>query len=61
MKKHSREEILRKLGQADELARAGKSQVEICKALGVSVAAFADSRNESESAYAIILRIDSWP
>ena len=31
MKKHSREEILLKLGQADELARAGKSQVEICK------------------------------
>jgi hypothetical protein len=40
MKKHSREEILRKLGQADELARAGKSQVEICKALGVSVMTF---------------------
>ena len=37
MKKRSREEILLKLGQADELARAGKSQVDICKALGVSV------------------------
>ena len=40
MKKHSREEILLKLGQAEELARAGKSQVEICKALGVSVMTF---------------------
>jgi putative transposase len=40
MKKHSRQEILLKLGQADELARAGKSQVEICKALGVSVMTF---------------------
>jgi putative transposase len=40
MKKHSREEILRKLAQADELARAGKSQVEICKILGVSVMTF---------------------
>ena len=40
MKKHSREEILLKLGQADELARAGKSQVEICKTLGVSVMTF---------------------
>jgi hypothetical protein len=27
-------------GQADELARAGKSQVQICKALGVSVMTF---------------------
>jgi transposase-like protein len=40
MKKHSRQEILLKLGQADELARAGKSQVQICKALGVSVMTF---------------------
>jgi putative transposase len=40
MKKHSREEILLKLRQAEELARAGKSQVEICKALGVSVMTF---------------------
>jgi hypothetical protein len=40
MKKHSREEILLKLGQAEKLARAGKSQVEICKALGVSVMTF---------------------
>ena len=40
MKKHSREEILLKLGQADQLARAGKSQVEICKTLGVSVMTF---------------------
>jgi putative transposase len=37
MKKHSHEEITLKLVQADELARAGNSQVEICKALGVSV------------------------
>ncbi|MBN9004265.1 MAG: helix-turn-helix domain-containing protein [Rhizobiales bacterium] len=37
MKKHSREEILLKLTRADELARAGKSQGDICKALGVSV------------------------
>ena len=40
MKKHSRQEILLKLGQADELARAGKSQIQICKALGVSVMTF---------------------
>jgi transposase-like protein len=40
MKKHSREEILLKLRQAEDLARAGKSQVEICKALGVSVMTF---------------------
>jgi putative transposase len=40
MKKHSHEEILLKLVRADELARAGKSQVEICKALGVSVMTF---------------------
>jgi putative transposase len=40
MKKHTRQEILIKLGQADELAQAGKSQVEICKALGVSVMTF---------------------
>lgn len=37
MKKHSQEEILLKLARADEFARAGKSQVEICKTLGVSV------------------------
>jgi hypothetical protein len=37
MKKHSHEEILLKLARADELARAGNSQVEVCKALGVSV------------------------
>lgn len=37
MKKHSHEEINSKLLRADDLARAGKSQVEICKALGVSV------------------------
>jgi putative transposase len=40
MKKHSHEEILLKLGQAEELVRAGKSQVEICKTLGVSVMTF---------------------
>ena len=40
MKKHSREEILLKLEQAEKLARAGKSQVEICTALGVSVMTF---------------------
>jgi putative transposase len=37
MKKHSRQEILLKLVQADELAQAGNSQTDICKALGVSV------------------------
>ena len=37
MKKHSHEEILLKLVRADELARGGNSQVDICKALGVSV------------------------
>src|SRR5580698_6760034 len=37
MKKHTREEILLKLDRANELARASKSRVEICKALGVSV------------------------
>ena len=37
MKKHSRREIFMKLVHADELTRAGKSQVEVCKALGVSV------------------------
>ena len=37
MKKHTHEEILSKLDRADELARAGKSRVDICKALGVSV------------------------
>lgn len=37
MKKHSHEEILLKLARADELARAGNSQMEIGKALGVSV------------------------
>jgi transposase-like protein len=40
MKKHSHQEILLKLDQAAELARAGKSQVEVCKALGVSVMTF---------------------
>ncbi len=40
MKKHSHEEILLKLGQAEELARAGKTQAEICKVLGVSVMTF---------------------
>ncbi|MGY3610970.1 MULTISPECIES: helix-turn-helix domain-containing protein [unclassified Bradyrhizobium] len=37
MKKHSHEEILSKLARANELARAGNSRMEICKALGVSV------------------------
>ncbi|WP_404514977.1 transposase [Bradyrhizobium ottawaense] len=37
MKKHSHQEIKLKLAQADELARAGNSQVSICEALGVSV------------------------
>jgi hypothetical protein len=40
MKKHSHQEILRKLDQAVELARAGKSQAEVCKVLGVSVMTF---------------------
>ncbi|MBB4366799.1 transposase-like protein [Bradyrhizobium sp. CIR18] len=37
MKKHSHKEIALKLTQANELARAGNSQVEISKALGVSI------------------------
>src|SRR4051794_10522303 len=37
MKKHSRQEIFVKLNQADALAQAGNSQVQISKALGVSV------------------------
>ncbi|PPQ15092.1 transposase [Bradyrhizobium sp. AC87j1] len=37
MKKHSYQEIKLKLAQADELARAGSSQVSVCEALGVSV------------------------
>lgn len=37
MKKHSRQEVLLKLVHADELARAGNSQVQICRTLGVSV------------------------
>lgn len=37
MKKHSAEEIIQKLAHAEALAQAGKSQVEICKDLGVSV------------------------
>ncbi len=37
MKKHSHQEITLKLSRADDLARAGNSQVEICKTLGVSV------------------------
>jgi hypothetical protein len=37
MKKHSHDEIMLKLVRADELARGGNSQVDICKALGVSV------------------------
>ena len=37
MKKHSPEEVLEKLGHANELARRGLSQVEICKELGVSI------------------------
>jgi putative transposase len=40
MKKHSYQEILLKLDQAAELARAGKSQVEVCRALGISVMTF---------------------
>jgi putative transposase len=40
MKKHSHQEIMQKLAQADEMVRAGKSQVEICDALGVSVMTF---------------------
>ncbi|EHR01307.1 helix-turn-helix domain-containing protein [Bradyrhizobium sp. WSM471] len=37
MKKHSRHEIFLKLNQADALVQAGSSQVQISKALGVSV------------------------
>jgi transposase-like protein len=40
MKKHSRHEILLKLEQAAELARAGRSQVEVCQALDISVMTF---------------------
>ena len=40
MKKHSRQEILLKLDEAAELERGGRSQVEVCKALGVSVMTF---------------------
>ncbi|UFZ01845.1 helix-turn-helix domain-containing protein [Bradyrhizobium ontarionense] len=40
MKKHSYQEIIQKLAQADEMVRAGKSQVEICEVLGVSVMTF---------------------
>ncbi|MGJ5206500.1 helix-turn-helix domain-containing protein [Bradyrhizobium sp. HKCCYLR20261] len=40
MKKHSYQEIIQKLAQADDMVRAGKSQVEICEALGVSVMTF---------------------
>jgi transposase-like protein len=40
MKKHSHQEILLKLDQAAELSRAGKSQVEVCRALGISVMTF---------------------
>ena len=40
MKKHSHQEILYKLAQAAELARVGKSQVEVCQTLGVSVMTF---------------------
>lgn len=40
MKKHSHQEILLKLEQAAELARVGKTQTEVCKALGVSVMTF---------------------
>lgn len=37
MKKHSPEEVLEKLGLANELARRGLSQAEICNELGVSI------------------------
>jgi hypothetical protein len=40
MKKHSHQEIQQKLAQADDMVRAGKSQVEICEVLGVSVMTF---------------------
>lgn len=40
MKKHSHQEIMQKLAQADEMVRAGKSQIEICDVLGVSVMTF---------------------
>jgi putative transposase len=40
MKKHSHHEILLKLDRAAELARAGKSQVEVCQELGISVMTF---------------------
>jgi putative transposase len=37
MKKHSPEEVLGKLGHANELAQRGLSQIEICNELGVSI------------------------
>ena len=37
MKKHSPEEVLEKLRLANDLARRGLSQVEICNELGVSI------------------------
>jgi transposase-like protein len=40
MKKHTQQEILLKLAHADELMRVGKSQGEVCNALGVSVMTF---------------------
>jgi putative transposase len=39
-KKHSAEDIVRKLQQADELATAGKNAAEICRQLGVSQATY---------------------
>jgi putative transposase len=52
MKKHSRQEIILKLDEAAELTRAGKSQVEVCKALGVSVMTFHRWRKLSMAAKA---------
>jgi transposase-like protein len=37
MRKHSTDEIRAMLGRADELARNGFSQAEICSGLGISV------------------------
>jgi putative transposase len=40
MKRHTTEEILSKLKQAEQLSASGQNQAEICKALNVSVMTF---------------------
>lgn len=50
MKRHSFEEISDKLRKAAELAGQGRSQSEICKALGVSVMTFHRWRKSAHAA-----------